>query len=184
MTTDWLVGSNRPDAARARLLGIAADLIAERGVARFDINDLAARAHCSRATIYRHTGGKKQLVETVFIQTAGQIIAAVQGEVRDTVGAARARVAITSALSLIREDRVTGQFVKSRFAVDGALIAARSPAVAAVAADLIGLDPSDTIVTSLAVRSFLGLLLWPPAAVSDESLLIDAMVAGLLGAQA
>ena len=55
---DWLVGGDRRAIAAERIYDVATDLIAKRGFAAFDIDALAARAHCSRATIYRHVGGK------------------------------------------------------------------------------------------------------------------------------
>ncbi|MBA4022685.1 MAG: TetR family transcriptional regulator [Gordonia sp.] len=180
MSNDWLVGSDRSDAARERLFGIAAKLIAERGVDRFDLNELATRSHCSRATIYRHTGGKRQLVETVFIRTSARITSAVEQAVTGRTGADRARTAIAIALREIRGDRVASQFIQARDVLSGARTACRSPAIAAIAAELIGLDPGDSNRSSLAVRTFLALLLFPPADSADEANLVDALAAGLL----
>ncbi|MFF3572230.1 TetR/AcrR family transcriptional regulator [Nocardia jiangxiensis] len=183
MPHDWLVGPSRSDSARERLYTIAGELIAERGVDHFDINELAARAHCSRATIYRHTGGKKQLVEAVFIGTSTRITDTVRHAVADTTGLDRARTAFTVALREIRADPIARRFPQSRNVIEGARIAVRSSAVSAIAAELIGLNPTDTSLTALAVRSFLALLLWPPADRTDEPPLIDTLATGLLAAQ-
>ncbi|MGW0027508.1 hypothetical protein [Rhodococcus sp. NPDC003383] len=53
-----------------------------------------------------------------------------------------------------------------------------SGTVATLAADLIGIDPSDTTSTEFAVRSFMTLLLWPADPV-EENRLIDSIVAGI-----
>ncbi|WP_330254113.1 TetR/AcrR family transcriptional regulator [Nocardia sp. NBC_00565] len=180
MPHDWLVGPSRSDSARERLYGVAGELIAERGVDRFDINELAARAHCSRATIYRHTGGKKQLVEAVFLRVSTRITDAIRRAVADSTGSERARTAFTVALREIRADPIARQFPQSRSVIDGAQIAVRSPAVSTIAADLLGLDPADTIHTALVIRSFLALLVWPPADRADEPHLIDTLATGLL----
>ncbi|MGW4365752.1 TetR/AcrR family transcriptional regulator [Nocardia takedensis] len=183
MAQDWLVGPDRGDSARERLYTIAGDLLAERGIDRFDINDLVARAHCSRATIYRHTGGKKRLVEAVFLRIATRITATVRRAVDESTGVDRARTAFALALREIRADPVARQFPRSHNAPGGARIAVDSPAVSAIAAELVGLDPADTVRTSLAVRSFLALLLWPPSDPTDEPRLIDALARGLLAAE-
>ena len=56
--SDWLVGGDRRTAAAERIYAAATDLIARDGMDAFDIDTLAARVHCSRATIYRYAGGK------------------------------------------------------------------------------------------------------------------------------
>lgn len=180
MPPDWLIGSDRSGTARARLIDLAGALIAERGIDRFDINDLATRAHCSRATIYRHTGGKKHIVETVFIHTSARITTTVTDAVAGLSGIDRARTAIAEALTQIRNDRIARQFLHSQHAIDGAGAATNSDALRAIAAELIGLDPTNTIVFSLAVRTFLALVLWPPTDPADEPHLIDALSTALL----
>jgi AcrR family transcriptional regulator len=56
--SDWLVGGDRQAVAAGRISAAATDLIAHDGFEAFDIDALAARVHCSRATIYRYAGGK------------------------------------------------------------------------------------------------------------------------------
>jgi hypothetical protein len=57
MSTDWLAGGDRHELAAERIYAAAANLIARRGLDRFDLDSLAQAAHCSRATLYRHAGG-------------------------------------------------------------------------------------------------------------------------------
>ena len=54
--SDWLVGGDRRTAAAERIYAAATDLIARDGMDAFDIDTLASRVHCSRATIYRMRG--------------------------------------------------------------------------------------------------------------------------------
>ena len=183
MTDDWLLGSARAETARNRLVEIAGTLIAQRGVDKFDLNELAARSHCSRATVYRHTGGKQQLLEAVFVSTSTRLTHTVNAAVSDRTGLDRARTAIAVAVREMRSDRIARQFLRSRHVGQQALAASRSPALAEVAAALIGLDPADTITTSTAVRGVLALVLWPPADNADEPHLIEALAVGLLAAR-
>ncbi|HMZ15395.1 MAG TPA: TetR/AcrR family transcriptional regulator, partial [Mycobacterium sp.] len=73
MATDWLVGDDRRTAGAERIYAAAADLIAGYGFDRFDIESLAQTVHCSRATLYRHVGGKAQILEQVLSRQARRI---------------------------------------------------------------------------------------------------------------
>ncbi|MGK9273987.1 TetR/AcrR family transcriptional regulator [Williamsia muralis] len=182
MSADWLVGSDRTDVARERMLNLAGALIAERGIDRFDLNELAARAHCSRATVYRHTGGRTRLLEAVFTHTSSAIAETVGHAVAGLAGEQRAQTAIAVTLGEFRTNRIARQFLRSRHVLDGAKAATRSPVLWAIAAELTGIDPANTIASSLAVRSVLTLALWPPANPADEPHLIAALCAALLAA--
>ena len=56
MANDWLVG-DRHGAAAERIYAAATALIARDGLENFDMAELQATVHCSRATLYRHVGG-------------------------------------------------------------------------------------------------------------------------------
>ena len=75
---DWLVGGDRRSAAAERIYDAATDLIAHDGMDAFDIDILAARVHCSRATIYRHAGGKAEIRDAVLIRSAARIVETVR----------------------------------------------------------------------------------------------------------
>ena len=75
---DWLVGGDRRTAAADRIYAAATDLIARDGFEAFDIDALAARVHCSRATIYRHAGGKAEIRDAVLVRAAAQIVETVR----------------------------------------------------------------------------------------------------------
>ena len=48
------------------------------GLDAFDVDSLAARVHCSRATIYRHVGGKAEIRDAVLVRAAARIVATVR----------------------------------------------------------------------------------------------------------
>ncbi len=70
---DWLAGGDRHDLATERIYAVATALIARRGLERFDLDSLAKAAHCSRATLYRHAGGKTQIRDEVLARSARRI---------------------------------------------------------------------------------------------------------------
>lgn len=99
---DWLVGGDRRTIAAERIYDIATDLIAHSGLAEFDIDTLAARAHCSRATIYRHVGGKAEIRDAVLVRVAAGIVDTVRRTVEGMSGPDRVVTAIAVALAEIR----------------------------------------------------------------------------------
>jgi AcrR family transcriptional regulator len=158
--SDWLVGGDRRTAAAERIYAAATDL-ARDGMDAFDIDALAARVHCSRATIYRCAGGKRQIRDAVMVRAASRIVESVRRAVDGLTGAERIVTAITVALSEIRSDRL-GQSVFS--AIRGAeerTWITESPVVAEFATELNGLTDDDTAAAQWIVRVVLSLLYWP-----------------------
>lgn len=179
MATDWLLDASRDRAARDRLMAVAAELIAEAGIDRFDVTELARRAHCSRATVYRHVGGRNAIVEEVLRRASGSIVAAVDHHVRGLTGRHRAVTALTVALAAARHDRIASQYLPAvgRTAEFHALM--ESTTVITTATDLIGLSSPDSGRAQLAVRVFLTLLLWPPGAGEERQIdLLADLVSG------
>ena len=77
MVNDWLVG-DRHGAAAERIYAAATALIARDGLENFDMAELQATVHCSRATLYRHVGGKAQIRDAVLTREAERIVDAVR----------------------------------------------------------------------------------------------------------
>ena len=71
---DWLVGEDRRAAGAERIYTAAMDLVIRDGIDALDIDVLAARVHCSRATIYRHAGGKAEIRDAVLARAAARIV--------------------------------------------------------------------------------------------------------------
>ena len=63
---DWLFDGGRRAIATERIYATATELIVHDGLDAFSVDTLAARTHCSRATIYRYVGGKKQIRDAVL----------------------------------------------------------------------------------------------------------------------
>ena len=99
---DWVVGGGRRAAAAERIYAAATDLVLRDGLDAFDIDTLAARVHCSRATVYRYAGGKAQIRDTVLIRLATGIIEKVRHAVEGLDGPDRVVTAIIVALQQIR----------------------------------------------------------------------------------
>ncbi len=159
--SDWLVGGDRRTAAAERIYAAATDLIARDGMDAFDIDTLASRVHCSRATVYRCAGGKRQIRDAVMERSAARIVDAVRRAVDGRSGADRIVSAIGVALEEIRSDPL-GQLMFS--AIRGAEERAwltESPIVARFAAELNGLTDDDTEAAQWIVRVVLSLLYWP-----------------------
>jgi AcrR family transcriptional regulator len=155
------VGGDRRTAAAERIYAAATDLIARDGMDAFDIDALAARVHCSRATIYRCAGGKREIRDAVMVRAASRIVESVRRAVDGLTGAERIVTAISVALSEIRSDPL-GQLVFS--AIRGAeerTWITESPVVAEFATELNGLTDDDTAAAQWIVRVVLSLLYWP-----------------------
>ena len=97
---DWVVGGDRRKAAAERIYDVATDLIAREGPEAFDIETLAARVHCSRATIYRYAGGKADIRDAVVARSAARIVETVRQTVENLRGPERVVTAITVALQI------------------------------------------------------------------------------------
>ncbi|MFT3899702.1 MAG: TetR/AcrR family transcriptional regulator [Gordonia sp. (in: high G+C Gram-positive bacteria)] len=178
MAKDWLVGDNREDQARERLYALASDLMAARGVDGMDINELARRAHCSRATVYRHVGGKNAIVEAVLSRRASEMVATVAAAAEGLDGKDRIAAVMGMALDRVRSDGIARQFLDPRHVAGTAASVVGSPTVLAIAGQLLG-QASDTAKASVAVRSVLDLLLWPPASKTEEAAVVDVVAAAL-----
>ena len=110
---DWLFDDGRQAAARERLYAVAAELIAREGYDTFSIDELAARAHCSRATAYRYLGGKAQIRDAVLARSAARIVANVREAVEGLTGGERVLAAIEVAVAQIRTDPAGQLFIES-----------------------------------------------------------------------
>lgn len=158
--SDWLVGADRRTAAAERIYAAATDMITRGGLDAFDIDALAARVHCSRATIYRHVGGKGDIRDVVLLRAAEDIIEDVRRAVDGLTGAQRVVTAITVALRRIRSDPLGHLMVTSLRAQDMGWLA-ESPIVAGFATDINGLAEDDPRAGQWILRVLLAMLYWP-----------------------
>lgn len=164
---DWLIGGDRRAVAAERIYDAATDLIAREGLDGFDIDRLAERVHCSRATIYRYAGGKAEIRDVVLARAAAGIVETVRAAVEKLSGPERVVTAITVALRRIRSDPLSQLMISSVRGADAATWLTASPLLAGFAADLSGLTDGDRQAAQWIIRVVLSLVYWP---VDDEDL--------------
>jgi AcrR family transcriptional regulator len=173
---DWLFDDGRRAVATERIYTAATDLIMRDGMDAFGVDALAARAHCSRATIYRYVGGKKEIREAVLQRSATRIVSTVRESVAGRTGPDRILTAIEVAVAQIRTDPMGQVFMES--ARDGHWTwLSASPSVANFAAELTGLAGDDANAAQWIVRLVLSLLLWPGADAHAEHAMLQRFVA-------
>ena len=179
---DWLVGDDRGSAAAEKIYQAATEMIARDGLSALDIDVLARRLHCSRATVYRHAGGKARIVDEVMARAARRIVESVGAAVADLSGSARIVTAVTVALAEIRSDPLGQLMVQSIRAQDMSWITA-SPVVTGYANELNGLTDGDLLAAQWITRITLALLYWPIGDPTSEQEALRRFVAPAFGAE-
>lgn len=173
---DWLVGGDRRAIAAERIYAAATEMITHDGPDAFDIDRLANRVHCSRATIYRYVGGKAEIRDAVVGRAASRITESVRNTVANMSGPERVVTAITVALKLIRTDPLGPLMFSSLRANDMAWLTG-SPLLADFATDLAGLSGHDPDAANWVVRVVLSLMYWPATDEQTEYELVQRFVA-------
>ncbi len=171
---DWLVGGDRRTAAAERIYAAATDLLAHDGA--LDVDMLAARVHCSRATIYRHAGGKNEIRDAVVARAAARIVEAVRMAVDGLSGAERISTAITVALGRIRADPLGQLMINSIRGAQGMTWLTESPVVAEFATDLNGLTDDDSQAAQWIIRVVMSMLYWPIGDAESEREVLQRFV--------
>lgn len=171
MGRDWLLGADRHDTAADHIYAAVADLITQRGFDGLDVDSVARHAHCSRATVYRHTGGVTHLRETVLARAANRIAGVVRLAIGDLTGPERVFAALTVALHEVRSDPIVGAFLSSRHGPRSMVTFAESPALIDIASEVLGTRPDDPLTGVWCIRSVLSLLLWPSDTETEAQLL-------------
>jgi AcrR family transcriptional regulator len=174
--SDWLVGGDRRQVAVERIYAAATEMITRDGPDAFDVDTLAKRVHCSRATIYRYAGGKAQIRDAVIARAASRIIEIVRQTVDSMSGPERVVTAITVALKLIRADPL-GQLMINSVRADEVVALTGSPLLAGFATDLTGLTDGDPRAAHWVVRVVLSLMYWPVGDHKAERELVERFVA-------
>jgi len=159
---DWLFDSGRRATATERIYAAATELIYRDGMDALNVDALAAQTNCSRATIYRYVGGKKDIREAVLARAATRIVESVRASVEGRTGPDRVLTAIEVAVAEIRSDPVGQLFLDS--ARDGGWTwLTASQALANFASELTGLAGDDAPAARWIVRLVMSLLFWPDA---------------------
>jgi AcrR family transcriptional regulator len=102
-TAPSVTGSkDRVEEARARAVSALLTCIARHGLAKTTLEDVAREAGCARATLYRHFGDKRRLVEAALASEADRVAteALAAAAAADTLPDAVAAVVATGAREL------------------------------------------------------------------------------------
>jgi AcrR family transcriptional regulator len=173
---DWLFDDGRRAAAIERIYAVATELIYRDGIDAFNVDALAAQTHCSRATIYRYVGGKKDIREAVLARAATRIVETVRASVEGRSGPDRVLTAIEVAVAEIRADPAGQLFLDSARRGGWNWLAA-SEAVANFASELTGIAGDDPHAARWIVRLVLSLLLLPDTDPRAEHRMLQRFVA-------
>ncbi|MHA7650972.1 TetR/AcrR family transcriptional regulator [Mycobacterium sp. ML4] len=175
---DWLVGGDRRAAAVERIYEVAIDLMAHSGINELNLDELASRVHCSRATIYRYVGGKSQIRDGVVARVAARITASVRSQVDSISGTERVSCAILATVRAIRSEPLCRLMIASvRGGTREVSWLAQMPLLTEFAAELAGLPRDDPAPAEWAVRVVLSLMYWPAESDEVERQLVEKFVA-------
>jgi AcrR family transcriptional regulator len=172
---DWLFDDGRHGAAIERIYTAATEMIYRDGMDAFNVDALAAQTHCSRATIYRYVGGKKDIREAVLARAGARIVNTVRASVDGRTGPDRVLTAIEVAVKEIRADPA-GQLFQDSARTGGWNWLATSEAVADFASELTGIA-DDPPAAQWILRMVLSLLLLPGADPHAENQMLQRFVA-------
>jgi AcrR family transcriptional regulator len=174
---DWLFDGGRSATATERIYAAATEMIVRDGFDAFNVDALAERTHCSRATVYRYVGGKKQIRDAVLAGTAARIIETVRTSAEGRAGPERVLTAIEVAVAEIRSDPMGRLFLDSARGGGGSTWLTASPVVADFATELTGLAGDDAPAARWIVRLVMSLLFLPDADPRAEHQMLQRFVA-------
>ncbi|WFR72281.1 helix-turn-helix domain containing protein [Prescottella defluvii] len=173
---DWLAGGSRRAVAVERITAAATELFLERGFDRVSAVDVAERAGCSRATLYRYVGGKPALVAAVVSAAAAGVADRVRRAVDGLDGADRVVEAILTSVAAVRADPTLSHwFAHTRSGGADEYLAA-STDLTRLATTLTGIAADDRAGQWI-VRVVLALLAWPASDTEAERNMVRSYVA-------
>lgn len=176
---DWLAGQPRTAAGRAAVLAAAREHLLAVGLTGFSVDAVAARAGCSRATLYRLTGGKAALLERLLAEGAADVAGRVATAVAHLAGPDRAVEAVLVALREVRADPALHAGVRGALLKDDSLV--DSPDLVAMAGSwLVGAE-TDPLVGTWILRVFLQFVAWPAEDAATEAALVRRFLTPALG---
>lgn len=171
---DWLAGGVRRSIASDRIATLAAELFLSRGFDQVGMDDVAAAAGCSRATLYRHFHGKPALIDAVMAKSATAVVERVAATIKRYEGSRRIVEAILVSVSAIRSDPAMARWFADRSGGSDEVFAT-SPELGRMATMLTGIAPDDEAGQWI-VRVVLSLLAWPLADAASERRMVERFV--------
>ena len=170
------ISEQRTDLAAEKILDAAAQLFVEKGVTAVGMADVARRAGCSRATLYRYFDGRRALQLAFVHREARRIGAVVAAEV---AGPDRVVDAIEIAVREVRADPTLIAWFRLGDAGLASEIAHSSDVIDALAT---GFLDGDEPLARWVVRVIVSLLTVPGRDNADERAMLEQFVAPLLQA--
>lgn len=178
---DWLAGGSRRAMAEERIYAVATELFLEHGFDEVSIDDVAAGAGCSRATLYRYVGGKSALVDGVIARAAVGVTTRVARATAKLSGPRRISEAILVAVGIIRADPMISHWFANVGSSSRNAYLSGSPVVAEMASAVLGGVPDDDAAGWI-VRVVLALIEWPfPDAAAERRVIERFVASGLAG---
>jgi len=178
---DWL-GPSRTEAAAARILDVAGDLFVTHGVAAVNMNQIAATAGCSRATLYRYFASRSDLHLAYVERGARALSAAVAERIADIedVGE-RITEAILASVAGVRADPVMYSWFSPESAGLAGAMGAESELVNQAAVEMLAGETSSSeaevaLQARFIVRIVISLLTTPGADADEERAIVERFV--------
>lgn len=156
----WLIAGDRRSAALERIHAAGGDVLRERGPRSFSLDEVARRAGCSRATVYRFVGNKRSLIDTLVALAAVDVVDQVRSQTRGLHGRQLVVESISVGVRAIRSDRTLAEFVKSPPAFDDTYFT-HSDMLKRLAASLLDLGEQHALGAEWIIRVVLSLITWP-----------------------
>ncbi|MEU9807734.1 TetR family transcriptional regulator [Mycobacterium sp. NPDC050853] len=160
--------------AANRIVSVAAKQIARHGLDRLDLDSVAREVGCSRATVYRHVGGKGAIVDAVLARNIASVTADIQRAVESADARRRAVTAITASLAAIRNDPVVSAMVATMSPASLGSYLTPSSQIPRSASAFTGL--LDEIAGQWISRVVMAFLFWPATDPAVEAEMIERFV--------
>ncbi|GED99021.1 TetR/AcrR family transcriptional regulator [Gordonia crocea] len=179
MTVQWQ--EQRADAVAQRILDVAEDLYAAHGVDAVTMRALAAKAGCSRATLYRYFASREAVQAAFVDRSAARIARAVARGVTATEPAEQLVSGIRCALALVRDNPAFANWFRADGVATAAQLAVVSPVVESLARGFVA-ELGESATTSAderarwLVRVMLSLLSSPGSSPDEESRMLHSFV--------
>lgn len=180
MPANWLAG-RRAELAADRILDAAEKLFAERDAATVGMNDVAAAAGCSRATLYRYFDSRDAL-DTAYVRREAQRLYEQLTERLSGLADPRERLidGMVTTLGSVRENPALSSWFSPGARPIGGDVAQRSDAVQAMVELFVRSLGDDEGVEQRArwlVRVLTSLLIFPARDAAEERQLLEEFVA-------
>ncbi|MGH3726744.1 MAG: TetR/AcrR family transcriptional regulator [Mycobacterium sp.] len=156
------------------MIAVAAKQIARHGLDRLDLDAVAGEAGCSRATVYRHVGGKTAIIDAVLARNIASVTSDIQRAVESADAQRRAVTAITASLAAIRNDPVVSAMLTTMSPTSLGSYLTASSQIPRSASTFTGI--LDEIAGQWISRVVMAFLFWPATDPAVEAEMIERFV--------